>query len=243
MGIDMEKIGKIDIFGDSVMKGVVLEPENGKYRFLPDDNIKSIETRFGVTITNRSKFGCTSVKGNALLSSYISKGLDCDWALIEYGGNDCNFRWDEVAAAPDAEHYPVTGFSAFIETCKNMAKTMYCANIKPVLMTLPPVDAEKYLAFLKKQGLNIINILKWLGDAQMIYRYQEMYSNGIAKLADEIGAKLVDVRKYFLDKRVFKSLLCDDGLHPNREGHALIFEAFRDFMLANNVNGCASALA
>jgi lysophospholipase L1-like esterase len=160
--------------------------------------------------------------------------------LLEYGGNDCNFKWDEVAAEPDREHYPITVFSYFTETCKNMVEALLSKNISPVLMTLPPIDAEKYLAYLGRQGLNTEKILKWLGDTQMIYRYQELYSNGIVKLAGEIGAKLVDVRKYFLEGRIFKSLLCDDGLHPNKEGHKLIFRAFEDFMLANNVNGCAA---
>ena len=234
----MEKVKKIEIYGDSVMKGVVLEQGFDRYHSLPDDNIKAIETRFGVEIINRSKFGCTSVKGKVLLSNFIEKGLDCDWVLLEYGGNDCNFKWDEVAAAPECEHHPITAFSYYIETCKNMVKALRAKDINPVLMTLPPIDAEKYLAHLGRQGLNTENILKWLGDVQMIYRYQEMYSNGIVKLAGEIGAKLVDVRKYFLEGRFFKSLVCEDGLHPNQNGHSLIFKAFEDFLLANNVNGC-----
>jgi acyl-CoA thioesterase-1 len=233
----MENIGKIDIFGDSVMKGVVLEPESDRYCALPDDNLRSLEERFNVVITNRSKFGCTCAKGKLLLSRFMAKGLDCDWVLLEYGGNDCNFRWEEVAAAPDKEHYPVTDYTEFIKTNEEMVEALKKAGIRPVLMTLPPVDAEKYLNYLSRQGLNTDNVLRWLGDAQMIYRYQEMYSNGIVKLAAKLGTKLLDVRRYFLDKRIFKSLLCRDGLHPNREGHALIYKALGDFMSENKVNG------
>ena len=236
----MELVKNVHIFGDSIMKGIVLDQKAGRYVPLPDENFRKIEEKFDVSITNRSRFGCTVTKGLSLLRRFLEKAQDCDCVLLEYGGNDCNFHWEEVAADPEKEHKPATELPVFLDTLREMVYLLKRAGIRPVLMNLPPVDAEKYLAFLGKQGLDTEKILYWLGDVQMIYRYQELYSAQIAALAEETESPMVDVRRMFLDKTSFKRLYCDDGIHPSKEGHELIYQAFDQFMQQRDVNGVSS---
>ena len=44
-------------------------------------------------------------RGVSKLENHISKE-NPDIVLLEYGGNDCAFNWDEVADNPDANHLP-----------------------------------------------------------------------------------------------------------------------------------------
>jgi acyl-CoA thioesterase-1 len=239
----MELVRNVHVFGDSIMKGIVLDKKARRYMPLPDINFRKIEEKFAVRIFNRSRFGCTVTKGLAMLRKFLEKEQECDCVLLEYGGNDCNFKWEEVAAHPDKEHKPATELPVFKDMLREMVNLLKRYGIRPVMMTLPPVDAEKYLAFMADKGLNTENILEWLGDAQMIYRYQELYSAQVAALAEETGSPLVDVRRLFLDKthpHPYKRLICDDGIHPSAEGHELIYQAFDQFMKQKDVNGVST---
>jgi len=96
------------------------------------------------------------------------------------------------------------------------------AGIEPYLVTLPPIDAERYFDFISRDGLSKDNILKWLGDKDHIYRYHERYSAHLAKIAREMGTKILDVRAAFLDIWNSRRLFCSDGIHPTEEGQKLI---------------------
>ncbi|MDP4152790.1 MAG: SGNH/GDSL hydrolase family protein [Bacillota bacterium] len=218
----------IAVYGDSILKGVMLDPGSDHYYLAKQNNIKCIESLIPVTVQNNSKFGCTIEKGYRLLINALDSGLNCDVALLEFGGNDSDFNWAEVSNCPEDEHLPHTPLQVFEDTYYKMIKSVRDRGIIPLLMSLPPVDAEKYFTWLSK-GLNKDAILKWLGDVQMIYRFQELYSSTVTRIARETGCLFVDVRSRFLDHCNFKNLLCDDGLHPNEAGHSLIRGAFVDF--------------
>lgn len=42
-----------------------------------------------------------------------------DFVLIEYGGNDCDFMWNEIAENPSLEHQPKNDFKAFEKQLKD----------------------------------------------------------------------------------------------------------------------------
>lgn len=222
---------KAVIYGDSVMKGTVIDKAY-RYRAIMAENLRRFCERFQVNAENRARFGITVEKGYSLLQKDLEKGLDCDYALIEFGGNDSNFRWNEISVNPDLTHEPLTNMEDFNKTYRIMINDLREADVKPVLMTLPPIDAERYLQFLDRNGNNGKQILKWLGDVSMIYRFHESYSNAVAKIADETNTPIVDVRGYFLDKHNFRDIMCIDGIHPNEEGHKLVYKAFEDFVQA-----------
>lgn len=219
----------IEIYGDSIMKGTFLDGEAQRYRFSSEKLINNFQDKFSIRVSNKSMFGCTIVKGYDLLCKHIEKGLECEAVLLEYGGNDCDYRWDEVAADPDFDHLPNTPLPLYIETYRKMVDRLQEKNITPIIMSLPPLDANRYFKWITRKGLNGDNILKFLGDAQRIYRQQEMYSFAATKIAYETGSMFIDVRTPFLDKQYCKDLFSEDGIHLNQEGYQLVYDAFVDF--------------
>ena len=216
---------RINIYGDSIMKATVLEP-NGRYRSYLAETLDEVANKFRLSVNNRSRFGSTIGRGFSLLTADLDAGESCDCALIEFGGNDCNFNWKEVAEAPFAEHSPNTPLQRFVQTLTDMIDRLQALHIKPVLMSLPPIDAEKYLNFLAHSGIDPQRLLTWLGDTQLIYRFHELYSNAVVSLALHRNISLIDVRSCFLSRHNYKELISPDGLHPTPEGYALVMEAF-----------------
>jgi lysophospholipase L1-like esterase len=51
-------------------------------------------------IKNISKFGDTLLKGAQKLREYLSKNKS-DVVIIEFGGNDCDFYWEEISKNPN----------------------------------------------------------------------------------------------------------------------------------------------
>jgi lysophospholipase L1-like esterase len=227
---------KIDmhLFGDSVARGIVLD-EQGRYSPLKDGFAARFSSQAGVSLVNHARFGCTIRKGREFLLRFLSReekpSLERKLAVLEFGGNDCDFRWDEIALSPDKDHKPAVTLDEFSDTYGAMIDALREKGYEPVAMTLPPLDAERYFSWFTRSGLDQKAILGWLGDVQQIYRWHEMYSDAVREIARLRSCLLFDVRKYFLESRNFRTFLCLDGIHPNEEGHKLMESAFEDFAL------------
>ena len=166
----------------------------------------------------------------------LSEGLVCDTAVIEFGGNDCNFDWAAVSEHPEEKHLPATPPEEYLESMRAIVRWLFAQNIRPVLMTLPPIDADRYFRFLVGTKLNPKHILNWLGDVQQIYRYQEMYSLMVEKVAREFSIQLIDLRQRCLESRGFvKKMICADGLHLTEEGQQFIGDAIVDLVIKENI--------
>ena len=228
----MNRQSKLAIFGDSIMKGVQLKKDTGRYCVEDRLELDALAASYGFTLENRSRFGCTIGRGTELVLRQLENGLVADAVLLEYGGNDADFRWDEVAAAPDAEHDPNTPLPQFITRLGELVDAVRCHGILPVLMTLPPISASRYLDWITRNGLDRAAILHWLGDEGAIYRYQERYSNAIKSLAAQKAVPLIDVRDAFLQRRCLLPYLCEDGIHPNSAGQRLIRDALAERLAA-----------
>lgn len=225
----MGLVKQIQIYGDSIMKGIQLDAACERYYLPKENNIAVFQEEYPLSIHNNSKFGCTIEKGCRQLQKSLDSGLACDMVLLEYGGNDCDYDWEQVAANPEKDHKPHTDIHTFEKVYRKMLSMLKEHAITPIVMNLPPVDAEKYLNWICRDGLSRENILKWLGDVQMIYRFQELYSSAAVKIARETNTPLIDVRSAFLDKHSFKDLICEDGIHPNQQGHELIKQECEKF--------------
>ncbi len=214
----------VTVYGDSILKGVLLE--DGKY-IVDRAWEEKLAARFGLRVNNRSRFGSTIQKAMArILRDVETPCAEPEVALLEFGGNDCDYDWAEVAAAPEAEHSCKTPPGLFLDCYRRAIRLLRAAGRTPVLATLPPINSELYLRFLCRGGLSRENIIRWLGDVERIYRWQENYSQMAEQLAREEGAPLVDLRRPFLqDARRPSALLCADGIHPSRLGQGLIYGA------------------
>lgn len=217
---------KVQIYGDSIMKAVLVD-ENYKYKPIVKGLLERLRQDTGVEAVNHAHFGYTVDKGQAVLERDLEKGIDSQYALLEFGGNDCDFNWSQVAAQPEGDHQPHTPVPKFLDTLRAMVQSLRSAGIQPVLMSLPPLDAQRYLNFIGHLGNDTGRILRFLGDVQMIYRYQEMYSTQVVQLASRLRLPLVDVRTRFLERRDYGTLIARDGIHLTQAGYELIFDEFR----------------
>ncbi len=110
----MRKLLKtIGIWGDSLLQGVVLDEKQGRYSILENNCAVAVAKRTGLAVCNNSRFGCTAPKGMKSLNRTLEGDAAFSAAIIEFGGNDCDFNWEEVAAAPEREHIPKTPLEAF----------------------------------------------------------------------------------------------------------------------------------
>jgi len=219
----------VEIFGDSILKGIQINPNNMRYHVDNNIDIETIEKNNFLQIKNFSRLGCTITQGIALIEKRL-KGDNsvCDAIIMDYGGNDSDFKWKEIAECPENEHLPNTPLDVFAETYHKIIRMLKEKGIRPILTTLPPLSAQKFFNWFCN-GLNKENILKWLGSVEAIYRWQENYSRVVEKIADETNTLLVDLRGAFLKHRRIENLMCEDGTHPNTEGQKIITQAFLDF--------------
>lgn len=216
------------VYGDSLLKATVPD-EQFRYHFhLPE--VMERYTLGQTEVVNRSKMGATVQKGQSLLLHDLERGMQADYALVAYGGNDSDYDWDAVQAAPEGEHHPRTELPVFKETVRNMLAQLREQGVQPVLMTLPPIDAGRYLDFLCRDGRSREKIMRWLGDTQMIYRHQELYSDTVAKVAYETGTPLIPVRETFLDDHRLSGLIATDGIHLTMEGYGRLFDTLADWL-------------
>ena len=212
------------VYGDSILKWVRFE--NGKY--VADHAPESrLAERFGLRLTNRSRFGCTIAKAMPRIRmDSAARCAEPEYALLEFGGNDCDFDWAAVASAPDAPHECKTPPPLFESLYREAIALLRAGGRTVVLATLPPINSELYLRFLCRGGLSRERIVHWLGDVERIYRWQESYSETVARISREEHTGLVDLRGPFLrDARPASALLCPDGIHPSRLGQGLMYEA------------------
>ncbi len=216
--------------GDSISKGVVVDDETGKYSILEKNYVSLVQQKTRNVVRNVSRFGNTLPRGTGRLAREIAAEKP-DIVLIEYGGNDCDFDWNAIAAHPEVAHEPNTDLSLFESTLTETVEGLKEKGIVPVLMTLPPLDADKFLKWVSRNDEGAEgSILRFLGSVTRIYWWQERYSAMITKVARKTKTRAIDVRGAFLGGSDFSALICKDGIHPNAAGHRLIAEAVLDYI-------------
>lgn len=211
----------ICVFGDSLTKGVVFDSALKKYILLKNSFANRIKNSADFVMHNYSKFGSTVSKGLETLRRHCGELKDYDFTVLEFGGNDCDYNWAEVSAHPEQKHSPKTPLGPFVEKYGQMISEIRKEGSRPVLLSLPPINAPRYFRWIS-QGLNAENILKWLGDVEFIYRWHEMYNLAVCRLAKDSDVPLIDISSAFLGTANYQRLICEDGIHPNEEGHRLI---------------------
>ena len=161
--------------------------------------------------------------------------FDYDYTILEFGGNDCDFDWNSVSESPFDAHRPNITMDIFRNTYKSMIESVIAAGSTPILLTLPPLDSNRFFSWISK-GLDGGNIMSFLNnDVETIYNWHKIYNDMVRRLAAEYGIALIDIRKAFTDKKEYSDFLCADGMHPNANGHKFIAAC-----VGNAVRGLAS---
>lgn len=222
----------ITLFGDSIGKGVFTD--GGKIEVIKDNAAKLYSDWSGLAIDNRSGYGQSLKRtlDKGVIDRYIAEADKNarNVAVIELGGNDADFDWKAVAAAPDGKHFPKTRIEEFSAMYKKLLSDLRDGGIETVVCTIVPISSERYFENVISKVADGDSVLKYFrGDVNTIHRHQEMFNNEILKNAFACGADVIDLRREFLDTNEFENLICRDGIHPNAVGHRAIFEAARAF--------------
>ena len=212
----MEQRRQVTLLGDSILKGIQVDLSSRRYKPQNEMNVDALESEFQLSIHNDAHFGATVRKGSRLLDRMLERQFPCDMLVMDFGGNDCDFKWKEIAEHPEADHQPNVPLPEFVELYRKMIRQIRSHGIRPILTNLPPLDSERFFNW-------------WLGDVGNIYAWQERYSRAVERLAREEQVPLVDVRGAFLDHGHLEQTLCADGTHPNTLGQGLITAAFQNF--------------
>lgn len=220
-------------YGDSITKGIIYDNEKSKYATLKENFTSIIGNKIKGQVYNAGKFGNTILRGaSKMYNDVIKKSPDI--VLIEFGGNDCDYNWEDIAKYPDSVYKPNTDILTFRETLLTMIETLKNNHILPVLMTLPPLDPLNYFKWITKEdSFAEKNILHWLGTKDRLFNWHNSYNKIIMEIAKETSTVLIDVRTEFLKCNDYSQLLCKDGIHPNIEGQSLIASVILKFIKEN----------
>ncbi len=206
----------LQVFGDSIMKGVWYDEESGRYR-LVRERFAALEE---YTVENRAVMGMTIAGGWETMRKRLHDP-DSAVVLLGFGGNDCDYEWQEIADDPAGYHHPHTDRAVFSSRYAQLIEYARGQGAAVFLCNLVPLDAHRYMDWITR-ACDRDTILSWLGDVSMLYRWQEYYNRAVEELAYRYGCPLVDVRSAFLSSHRYSELLCADGIHPSPAGHAVI---------------------
>lgn len=216
-------MNKIYLFGDSIGQGLYMD-ESGKYRLSRRGCVRLLK-KSGLPIENYARHGFTVREG---LERFLNLSAETDsLCVIEFSGNDCTPDWDAVSADPYAFHDGRVPLEEFEEKLSQFVNTARERALKPVLVTPPPLISNRYLRCIL-EGRSEENIMKYLGDDERIYRWQERYANVVKDTAYRLSCRLADVRKWMLDACDYDALMSPDGIHLNEEGQEYLAGRFAD---------------
>ncbi len=218
--------------GDSITKGRIWDP--GSRPKITRNSFPSLLGRVfeGVRFVNAGVTNNTSADVLARLGrDALNQGPGC--VIVEVGGNDCNVDWAEVAAKPDEQHGAIVGLDDFRCNLAEIAAHVRAAGATPIFSTLPPLDAGRYYAFLRRVYSDLI--AKWICLNGGIFHWQEQYSRAVAEVAKDVGVALADVRARFLETADYRRLVSEDGLHPNEKGYLLMATEYARVLAALGV--------
>ncbi len=219
----------IKIYGDSILKGVMYNEELKRYKLFGYRFDELSEK--GIEVENNCRMGATIEEGFEIMKRTLD---DCDkdtLVVLEYGGNDCNYNWEEVSKNPAGSFEPNTPEDKFRETYLQMIEYARSKGAEVAVCNLVPIDSERFMNWVSR-GLNYDNIMDWMGDINRIARWQEYYSHISEKVAAKANCAIVDLRTMFLKHRSLKKMIGIDGIHPSSEGHSLIKDIFQQNFLA-----------
>jgi lysophospholipase L1-like esterase len=230
----MKEINLITVWGDSILGGIIPDPASDRYIRLNEKCcVAGVEKELGLPIKNFSRFGMTSEKGLGLMERSIEK-VPCESAaLIEFGGNDVDYLWEEIAQDPLGKHLPKVPPEEFERNIERMVRLLTARGIVPIIATLPPINSKRYFEKFSRNIPNRENILRWLGDIENIYRSQAFYSEIVKKTAARLNCRLIDIRDAFIRQKDYLRFISADGIHPNEEGHELMKREYLSYAKNN----------
>jgi len=127
-------------------------------------------------------------------------------AIFAFGTNDATWLIKENRFKNDIDAYE-DNMKIVVSKAKKLTN-------KIIFLNITPVNDEITKEFKGKD--KICN-----------NRFVDDYNSRLKKIADIEGVSIVDVNTVFKEKG-YEGLLMKDGLHPNNQGHRIIFDLVND---------------
>lgn len=219
----MNTVKRLVALGDSITKGVIYDGE--RYSILPSGFVSQCAEDMHINIENYGRMGCTITRGTQIAEQHADAIAQSDATLVEFGGNDSDFCWTDIASAPADNHYPMTELPLFRQLYRDLIARIRQLGSKPILMTLPLIDYKRFYAFVTRNmgDQDQRNVLSWLGgQEERIRNYHDMYSLAVYQIGYQERVPVLDITSPFLNNRDYLPYLCVDGIHPSQQGHDLI---------------------
>lgn len=213
----------IVVLGDSISRGIVLNGE--RYSILDNGFVEQCSAALGCNIQNFSKMGCTITRGAQILEQRKEAVAQADVTILEYGGNDSDFFWNEIAETPQQKHNPKTGLSQFRNLYSQMIHRVRELGSQPVLLSLPLMDGPRFFEFTTRHMTSVEreHVRQWLGgQLERIRNFHDMYNLEVFRIAAEMNVPIIDITTPFLDNQDYTQFICADGIHPSEAGHNII---------------------
>ena len=144
-----KNINNILVLGDSLSKGVVLDEKRLKYYFENECFVNRVQQSIRPSLFNVSKFGSTVSLGNQTLQKNLIKH-EPDVVFIEFGGNDCDYAWDEIAKNPFYNHIPNTPLNEFEQILHQMIDTVLDAHVSACFDDAAPFECAELFQMVYK---------------------------------------------------------------------------------------------
>lgn len=220
----------ICLLGDSVAKGIVCTEPGGRYTHSPCAFLRRICEEASLTLLDHARFGCTLSKAQALAGRLSSEFAGSRATLILLGGNDCDYDWSAIAAAPAADHACCTPLPVFESGYISLVSRIQKEGGRPVLLSMVPVLGRRYYRWITAR-YGEAGIREYLMHFEHIEHWNELYNLSLYRIAAACRVPLVDLRSALLCRRDIGSFYCADGIHPNEAGHSLLYEHCRQQLL------------
>lgn len=139
--LEADDVSRYVFVGDSLLRGILWDDARRRY-VLARDRLGQILARMGHEIIADLAFmGATARDGVERLEQLVIRApdrLQGSQVLVHFGGNDCDFDWDAIAADPTSNHLPRRSLDAFFRDLGEIAGLARAARAKPVFLVPPP---------------------------------------------------------------------------------------------------------
>ena len=188
---------RICAFGDSAMKGTVLESTMPLKYSLPEETFTDkTASALGIQIDNFAKFGSTVNVGEKIVARHMAQIPRYDYTLLKFGGNDCDFNWEDVGNDPRWIHEPFTPLTEFSLAYNRIIDQVREAGSTPIILSLVPVDPQHFYAHVTRTigARGRSNVIEWLGGSpSFIGEWHEMYNLQVLGIAAKNDVPVIDI--------------------------------------------------
>jgi len=140
------------------------------------------------------------------------------------------------------------GEEVIIMICVGVNDSIYNNKTKKhqVELNKYALNVEKLIHLAKKYGTKVVFVgnkpideskvdpIPWLKDCSYKEVFVEQYDNKVAEICKKNKIPFIDMYHLFNKKPNYQKLLTD-GVHPSTEGHKMIYEIVRDFLINEKI--------